>query len=108
MTFKRYDTSDNTYYSESYIGENGTITWNDTQGLRLHDGSTPGGNPIGSSSIGNLSVSGNSISTVNNGNVIIGTDLQVTSSISYLNSSNVVAAYTFYNPITNSIDTIFP
>ena len=44
--FKRFNTSN---YSngplETNVLPNGTLTWNSDQGLRLHDGSTSGGNP---------------------------------------------------------------
>ena len=46
--FKRFNTSDNSNRSDTTIVyPAGTLTWDDANGLRLHDGSTVGGNSIG-------------------------------------------------------------
>jgi hypothetical protein len=47
--FKRFNSSENPTRSDTTAAyPNGTLTWDDTNGLRLHDGSTLGGNAIGS------------------------------------------------------------
>jgi hypothetical protein len=49
-SFKRFNTSNNsTDYNGNEAFEEGTLTWDSGNGLRLHDGSTGGGNPVGGS-----------------------------------------------------------
>jgi hypothetical protein len=46
--FKRFNTSDNPTRSDTTAAyPNGVLTWDDVNGLRLHDGETAGGNAIG-------------------------------------------------------------
>ena len=46
--FKRFNTSNNGLrHANDYVGENGELTWDPDNGLRLHDGSTAGGNTVG-------------------------------------------------------------
>lgn len=47
MTFKRFNVSEMDSYYTGQVYEQGTLTWNSDEGLRLHDGSTNGGNAIG-------------------------------------------------------------
>jgi hypothetical protein len=80
MPFKRYNTSNGQDFRTNYVGRDGELTWDSDNGLRLHDGSTSGGNPVGSGSLtavnNNIEVivsdtnqGGVSISqTINNGN----------------------------------------
>lgn len=48
--YRRFVSSTSHQHDASYVGENGELTWDTTNGLRLHDGSTQGGNVIGGSS----------------------------------------------------------
>jgi hypothetical protein len=48
--FKRFNSSDNTNWDTYASYPPGTLTWNPDNGLRLHDGSTGGGSPVGGSS----------------------------------------------------------
>lgn len=48
--FKRFNASENNSYDSSAVYPNGTLTWDGSNGLRLHDGSTSGGINIVSSS----------------------------------------------------------
>lgn len=45
--FKRFNTSENDNYNSSEAYPEGTLTWDPSNGLRIHDGSTGGGNSIG-------------------------------------------------------------
>lgn len=47
MTFKRFNVSEMDSFYTGQVYESGTLTWNSDEGLRLHDGSTNGGNAIG-------------------------------------------------------------
>lgn len=49
--FKRFNTSENDNYDSSAVYPEGTLTWDPSNGLRLHDGSTGGGNQIGSGDV---------------------------------------------------------
>ena len=44
--FKKFNSSDQGRYNTNYVGREGEVTWDTENGLRLHDGSTEGGNPI--------------------------------------------------------------
>jgi hypothetical protein len=44
--FKKFNASENRNYNSGDAYENGTLTWDSSNGLRLHDGSTSGGNPL--------------------------------------------------------------
>ncbi len=44
--FKRFNTSNSDNYNTSHVYEDGTLVWDDSNGLRLHDGTTPGGDPL--------------------------------------------------------------
>lgn len=44
--FKRFNTSNSRDYNNNDTYNNGELTWNDNVGLRLHDGYTPGGDPL--------------------------------------------------------------
>lgn len=46
MGFKRFSSGNTDYYRSNYVGANGELTWDDSNGLRLHDGSASGGNPV--------------------------------------------------------------
>jgi hypothetical protein len=47
-SFKRFNTSNNsTNYNGNEVFEEGTLTWDAGNGLRLHDGNTSGGNSVG-------------------------------------------------------------
>ena len=46
MGFKRFSSGNTDYYRSNYIGPNGELTWDSDNGLRLHNGSTSGGNPV--------------------------------------------------------------
>jgi len=46
MTFKRFNASEARYYDQTPL-EPGTLTWDSDNGLRIHDGSTNGGNAVG-------------------------------------------------------------
>ena len=46
MTFKRFNTSEANNYDQTAL-EPGTLTWDSDNGLRIHDGSTSGGNTVG-------------------------------------------------------------
>lgn len=48
--FKRFNTSENDNYNSSDAFPEGTLTWDPSNGLRLHDGSTGGGNTVGGNS----------------------------------------------------------
>lgn len=48
--FKRFNASENTDYDSGAVYPEGTLTWDPNNGLRLHDGSNGGGNPVGGSS----------------------------------------------------------
>lgn len=54
MGFKRFSSGNTDYYRNDYVGQQGELTWDDYNGLRLHDGSTSGGNAIGGSSANNI------------------------------------------------------
>ena len=43
---KRFNTSNSRDYDYDNAHPDGTLIWNSEQGLRLHDGETPGGDPI--------------------------------------------------------------
>ena len=48
--FKKFNSSDNISNSDSsYRGREGELTWDPNNGLRIHDGNTNGGNPVGGS-----------------------------------------------------------
>ena len=50
--FKRFVSSDNTdNYDSGYVGREGELTWDSSNGLRLHDGYTSGGNSVGGGSV---------------------------------------------------------
>jgi hypothetical protein len=51
MPFKRYNASNGQDFRTNYVGGDGELTWDSTNGLRLHDGSTSGGNPVGGSGV---------------------------------------------------------
>lgn len=51
MAFKRFNTSGSNNYNSNYVGQNGELTWDDSNGLRLHDGNTSGGNAVGTGSL---------------------------------------------------------
>lgn len=46
MPFKRYNSSNGYRFRTGYIGGVGELTWDSTNGLRLHDGSTSGGKVV--------------------------------------------------------------
>jgi hypothetical protein len=46
MPFKRYNSSNGYRFRSNYVGSAGELTWDNTNGLRLHDGSTSGGNVV--------------------------------------------------------------
>jgi hypothetical protein len=46
MSFKRYNSSNGYRFRTGYIGGEGELTWDNSNGLRLHDGSTSGGNVV--------------------------------------------------------------
>jgi hypothetical protein len=46
MTFKRFNASEAQNYDQTAL-EPGTLTWDSDNGLRIHDGSTSGGNTVG-------------------------------------------------------------
>ena len=48
--FKRFNTSENDNYNSGAAYPQGTLTWDPDNGLRIHDGSTSGGNNVGGSS----------------------------------------------------------
>jgi hypothetical protein len=48
--FKRFNSSDNTNWDTYASYPAGTLTWDPNNGLRLHDGSSGGGSPVGGSS----------------------------------------------------------
>lgn len=48
--FKRFNTSENNSFNSSDAFPEGTLTWDSSNGLRLHDGNTGGGNAVGGSS----------------------------------------------------------
>ena len=55
--FKRFNSSDNPTRSDTTAAyPTGTLTWDDVNGLRLHDGETLGGNAIGSGGGGGGSI----------------------------------------------------
>lgn len=55
--FRRFNSSGTQYFDSNYVGENGELTWDTTNGLRIHDGSTSGGTQIqGGSNYGNTEV----------------------------------------------------
>ena len=68
-----------------------------------------GGNITGSLNIaGNLIGNVSSFNSVNvSGNVYISKDLRVNGNIAFINATNSVVAYTYYNSSSNSIDTVF-
>jgi hypothetical protein len=45
--FKRFNASENDNYNSSDAYPEGTLTWDPSNGLRIHDGNTSGGNTIG-------------------------------------------------------------
>jgi hypothetical protein len=45
--FKRFNTSENNSFNSSDAFPEGTLTWDSSNGLRLHDGNTGGGNAVG-------------------------------------------------------------
>lgn len=45
--FKRFNTSENDNYNSSDAYPEGTLTWDPSNGLRIHDGNTGGGNAVG-------------------------------------------------------------
>jgi hypothetical protein len=46
MSFKRYNASNGEDFRTNYVGRDGELTWDSTNGLRLHDGDTVSGMPI--------------------------------------------------------------
>ena len=71
--FKKFNSSDQGRYRTDHVGREGELTWDTENGLRLHDGSTQGGNPVTynqnlntteSVKFNNLALTGN-ISTLN-------------------------------------------
>ena len=44
--YKRFNTSTSNDYNVNATHSNGTLVWNDNFGIRLHDGETPGGDPL--------------------------------------------------------------
>ena len=48
--FKRFNTSEHGEWNSGAAYPQGTLTWDPDNGLRIHDGSTSGGNPIGGGS----------------------------------------------------------
>ena len=44
--YKRFNTSNSNDYNINATHPNGTLVWNDNFGIRLHDGETPGGDPL--------------------------------------------------------------
>lgn len=49
--FKRFNTSENDNYDSSASYPEGTLTWDPSNGLRIHDGSTSGGNTVGGGTV---------------------------------------------------------
>lgn len=47
--FKRFNASENRNWNSSDALEQGTLTWDPDNGLRIHDGNTSGGNAVGGS-----------------------------------------------------------
>lgn len=56
--FKRFNASENDNYDSSSAFPEGTLTWDPSNGLRIHDGSTSGGNSVGGTSTGNVTFDG--------------------------------------------------
>ena len=52
--FKRFNASENTNWDSGFAHPEGTLTWDPSNGLRLHDGYTSGGNAVGSSNFYDL------------------------------------------------------
>ncbi len=48
--FKRFNASENQSYNSDSAYPEGTLTWDPSNGLRIHDGNTSGGNAVGGSS----------------------------------------------------------
>lgn len=46
MGFKRFSSGNTDNFSSGYVGENGELTWDSTNGLRLHDSTAEGGIPV--------------------------------------------------------------
>lgn len=46
MPFKRYNSSNSQDFRTNYVGRAGELTWDNTNGLTLHDGTEEGGNPV--------------------------------------------------------------
>lgn len=53
--FKRFNASENTNWDTNFAHPEGTLTWDPSNGLRLHDGYTSGGYAVGSSNYYDLS-----------------------------------------------------
>jgi len=63
---------------------------------------------ITTANVGTLSVDSSDFGEINvSGNVQISQDLKVNGNIAFINATNVVVAYTYYNDATESIDTVF-
>ena len=74
-SFKRFNSSNNsTDYNGSEVFEEGTLTWDGGNGLRLHDGYTNGGNSVGGNNYSGLSAIHDMVfsggSSANNGRFI--------------------------------------
>jgi hypothetical protein len=55
---KRFVTSELSLDTNNYALPAGNLSWDSTNGLRIHDGSTAGGNPVGGGASGNSLVNG--------------------------------------------------
>jgi hypothetical protein len=63
---------------------------------------------ISTANVSSLYVDSSNFGEINvSGNVQISQDLKVNGNIAFINATNVVVAYTYYNDATDSIDTIF-
>jgi hypothetical protein len=51
--FKRFNASENRNWNDYDVYPAGTLTWDPDNGLRIHDGNSGGGNPVGGSFDGN-------------------------------------------------------
>jgi hypothetical protein len=56
--FKRFNASEHDNYYTNAVLPTGTLTWDDSTGLRLHDGTTEGGNTVGGGSTGLVTFDG--------------------------------------------------
>lgn len=65
--FKRFSGSVSERYNSSYVGEEGELTWDPDNGLRIHDGNQNGGQQIGITSYNNLNDKPVNLATIQSG-----------------------------------------